>query len=359
MEYQLHQTKTEAAGMKIMDTQTTGNPINILLVEENTGDIRLFRESLVEVGESLYDLTCVRQLDDTINHLDEEKYDIVIMDLSLPDSQGFNTFISVRMHAPNIPIIVLTGNKDEDLAVKALQNGAQDYLMKGQLDGRLLRRSIRYAIERNHARQKEHRLAYFDALTDLPNRQLFLDRLSQSLSHADRYDQKVALMFIDLDGFKLVNDSMGHDMGDLLLQAVGRRLEDCLRKSDTVARIGGDEFTCILQDIEEPENVNIVAKKVIRALTSPFNLKGHEIRISGSIGVSLFPDDTENIEELIKKADTAMYRAKDRGKNNFQFFAPPGWKIPWKDKSVKAGKWVSGKVWKRGSRSEISSPGPR
>lgn len=356
MENQINQTKTETTGMRIMDTQTTSKPINILLVEENTGDIRLFRESLAEAGKARYDLTCVKQLVDTIRRLDEDKYDIVIMDLSLPDSQGFNTFISVRMHAPNIPIIVLTGNKDEDLAVKALQNGAQDYLMKGQLEGRLLSRSISYAIERNHARQKEHRLAYFDALTDLPNRQLFLDRLSQSLSHADRYDQKVALMFIDLDGFKLVNDSMGHDMGDLLLQAVGRRLGDCLRKSDTVARIGGDEFTCILQDIEQPGNVNIVAKKVIRTLTNPFDLKGHELCISGSIGVSLFPDDTENIEELIKNADTAMYRVKDGGKNNFQFFAAPGWKIPWKDKSVKAGKWVSGKVWKRGSRSEVSSP---
>jgi diguanylate cyclase (GGDEF)-like protein len=356
MEYQIN---SETSGMKVMNARTIRKPTNILLVEENTEDIRLFRESLAEAGKARYDLTCVRQLADTIKRLDEERYDIVIMDLSLPDSQGFNTFISVRMHAPNIPIIVLTSNKDEDLAVKALQNGAQDYLMKGQLEGRLLSRSIRYAIERNHARQKEHRLAYFDALTNLPNRQLFLDRLSQALSHADRYDQKVALMFIDLDGFKLVNDSMGHDMGDLLLQAVARRLGDCLRKSDTVARIGGDEFTCILQDIEQAGNVNIVAKKVIRALTGPFDLKGHEIRISGSIGVSLFPDDTEDIEEMIKKADTAMYRAKDRGKNNFQFFTAPDWKIPWKDKSVKAGRWVSGKVRRRVIRSEVSSPAPR
>lgn len=333
-----------------------GKMINVLLVEENPLDMQWCRENLTDNGEARYKLTCVTQLKDTIKCLDKDKYDIVIMDLSLPDSSGFNTFISVRMHAPNVPIIVLTAIKDEDLAVKALQNGAQDYLIKGQMDSRMLNRSVRYAIERNHARQKEHRLAYFDALTDLPNRQLFLDRLKQTLSHADRYDQKVSLMFIDLDGFKMVNDSLGHDMGDLLLQAVAKRLEECLRKSDTVARIGGDEFTCILQDIEKPGDINIVARKVISALTSPFNLKGNEINISGSIGASLYPDDTKNIDELIKNADTAMYRAKDRGKNNFQFFANPGWKLPWKDKSLKAGKWVSGKVRKRGSRDEVSTP---
>ncbi len=336
-----------------------GKMINVLLVEENPLDMQLCMENLADNGAPGSKLTCITHLKDTIKCLDQDKYDIVILDLSLPDSSGFNTFISVRTHAPNVPIIVLTEIMDEDLAVKALQNGAQDYLIKGQMDNKMLNRSIRYAIERNHARQKEHRLAYFDALTELPNRQLFLDRLKQILSHADRYDQKVALMFIDLDGFKMVNDSLGHDMGDLLLQAVAKRLEECLRKSDTVARIGGDEFTCILQDIEKPGDINIVARKVISALTSPFNLKGNEINISGSIGASLFPDDTENIDELIKNADTAMYRAKERGKNNFQFFASPSWKLPWKDKSLKAGKWVSGKVSKRGRRAEVSIHVPR
>lgn len=302
-------------------TQEISRPVEVLLVENNPGDVRLFKRNLSGAGEDQFDLTCVRKLSETIKCLDREHYDIVMMDLALPDSEGFNSFISVRVHAPNVPIILLTDNRDEDLAVRALQNGAQDYLIKGQVDGSLLKRSIRYAIERNNARQKEHRLAYFDALTDLPNRRLFLDRLNQSLSHAFRYDQKVALMFIDLDGFKDVNDSMGHDIGDLLLQSVGRRLEECLRKSDTVARIGGDEFTCILPRIERSEDVNIVAKKVIKALTTPFYLKGHKIRMSGSIGASLFPDHTKELEELVKNADMAMYHAKNHGKNKFQFFS--------------------------------------
>jgi diguanylate cyclase (GGDEF)-like protein len=128
-------------------------------------------------------------------------------------------------------------------------------------------------------------------------------------------------MFIDLDGFKTVNDSMGHDSGDLLLQAVARRLKNCLRKSDTVARMGGDEFTCILPDIKKSGDISVVAQKIIRALSSPFNINGNRIYISGSIGASIYPDDAGDVQALIKNADVAMYDAKKQGKNNFQFFA--------------------------------------
>lgn len=304
-----------------MNTQTIIKPIEILLVDDNPGDVWLFKKSLAEAGSDQYDLTCVGKLNETIKCLDKEEYDIVMLDLTLPDSQGFNTFTSVRMHSPRVPIILMAGDNDEELAVKALQHGAQDCLIKGQMDGTLLSRSIRYAIERHHARMKEHRLAYFDALTGLPNRMLFYDRLNQALSHAHRYEQKVALLFIDLDGFKLVNDSIGHDMGDLLLQEVAKRLEACLRKSDTVARIGGDEFTCILPHIEKSKDITVVAQKILRALRHPFHVKGQEINISGSIGASLFPDDTVDCEILIKNADVAMYHVKKLGRNNVYFFA--------------------------------------
>jgi diguanylate cyclase (GGDEF)-like protein len=304
-----------------MTTAVLSKPIDILLVENSPEDVKMFQDSLSETGEDHFNLTCVGRLTDTIQHLDNGEYDIIIMDLALPDSHGFNSFISVRMHAPRVPIILLTDIHDEDLAVKALQNGAQDYLMKGKVDAHLLRKSIRYAIERNNVTQKQHRLAYFDVLTNLPNRQLFKDRLSQAAVHAQRYEQKVALMFIDLDDFKIVNDTMGHDIGDLLLQSVARRLESCLRKSDTVARIGGDEFTCVLPHIEQKKDINIVAEKIIRALNTPFELKGHKVQISGSVGASLYPDDTEDIDKLIKNADVAMYHAKKKGKKNFQFFA--------------------------------------
>jgi diguanylate cyclase (GGDEF)-like protein len=292
-----------------------------LLVEDNPGDARLFRENLAESGAYQYELTCAANLDAAIRRLDNEQYDLIVLDLTLPDSRGISTLTSVRMHAPQVPVILHTTVNDEALAVTALQNGAQDYLIKGQVDGSMLSRSIRYAIERHQAGERENRMAYFDALTSLPNRRLFFDRLNQALSRAQRYDEKVALLFIDLDGFKPVNDSLGHDIGDLLLQEVARRLEGCLRKSDTVARIGGDEFTCILPHIERAGDVNVVARKIITALNSPFDIKGNKINISGSLGASLFPDDSADFEELISNADAAMYHAKKQGKNNFQFFA--------------------------------------
>ncbi len=305
----------------MMSTQVCAKPIDILLVNDDPYDIRFIKESLSDEDQTRFGFKCVGKLTDTIACLEEKEYDIIMLDLSLPDSQGFDTFSSVRMHSPKVPIVLLTGINDEELAVRALQNGAQDYLIKGQINGGELSRSIRFAIERHNANQKEHHMAYYDGLTNLPNRQLFHDRLNQALSHAQRYDQKVALMFIDLDDFKKVNDTMGHDMGDLLLQSVARRLEYCLRKSDTVARLGGDEFTCILPNIEKAEDVKIVAQKIVRALTTPFQLNGQEIQISGSVGASLFPDDTEDSELLIKNADMAMFQAKKQGRNNFKIFS--------------------------------------
>ena len=251
-----------------------------------------------------------------------------MLDHTLPASYGFDTFISVRMHAPRVPIILLSRANDEDLAVRALQHGAQDCLVKSRTDGSSICKSIRYAIERHRVmagleetRQQEYMMAYFDSLTGLPNRQLFLDRLSQSLSHAQRYTQKVALFFLDLDGFKDVNDSMGHDCGDELLKVVALRLKDCLRKSDTVARLGGDEFTCILPNIKNRRDVAIVANKIINALTTVFEFNGQSVYISASLGVSIFPNDTEDMQTLIINSDRAMYRAKKAGKNNFQFFS--------------------------------------
>jgi len=303
-----------------MITQTISKPVDVLLVEDNPGDVRLFRENLTEAGAAQYNLTCAPHLAGALRRLDDECYDVVVLDLTLPDSRGISTLNSVRTHAPQVPVILLTTINNEALALTAIQNGAQDYLIKGQVDGSMLSRSIRYAIERHQAGERENRMAYFDALTSLPNRRLFNDRLHQALSLAHRYEEKLALLFIDLDGFKPVNDSLGHDTGDLLLQAVARRLEGCLRKSDTVARIGGDEFTCILPHIERAGDVNVVARKIIIALNSPFDLGGHKIQISGSIGASLFPDDSADGEELIRNADTAMYHAKKQGKNNLQFF---------------------------------------
>ncbi|OQY97660.1 MAG: hypothetical protein B6D35_14610 [Candidatus Brocadia sp. UTAMX2] len=163
-------------------------------------------------------------------------------------------------------------------------------------------------------------MAYYDTLTALPNRNLFQDRLKVALVHAKRYKKLVAVMILDLDHFKSINDTLGHYMGDLLLKRFAERLTQCVRRGDTVARTGGDEFTILLPDLVHALNTVIVASKIIDALNQPFRLEGHEIHTTTSIGISLYPFDAESPEELIKKADIAMYLSKARGKNTYRFY---------------------------------------
>lgn len=172
-------------------------------------------------------------------------------------------------------------------------------------------------------KRDEERILYqanFDALTGLPNRSLFIDRLNQSLASMARGRKTLGLMFIDLDGFKLVNDSLGHDMGDQLLREAAERIGKCTRDGDTVARLGGDEFTVIMPNLHNARDAPVVAQRILDSLIRPFMLNGTESFVSGSIGITIFPDDAEAASELLKNADAAMYRAKEMGKANYQFY---------------------------------------
>lgn len=173
-----------------------------------------------------------------------------------------------------------------------------------------------------HRKEDEERVwrqANFDALTGLPNRALFVDRLSQAIRQSKRDGKKFALFFIDLDGFKQVNDRLGHAAGDLLLQQTAHRLVDCVRSSDTVARLAGDEFTCIVQAVHDRLDAQMVAEKILERLADPFDLEGEAAEIRGSVGIALFPDDGPDGATLLRMADEAMYRVKRRGKNSFEF----------------------------------------
>ena len=164
-------------------------------------------------------------------------------------------------------------------------------------------------------------LAFHDVLTGLPNRQLFYDRIHQSLAMSRRHDKMMAVMFFDLDRFKKVNDTLGHDIGDLLLIEVAKRLTACVRKSDTIARLGGDEFTAVLNEVEHVDQINILANKILKSLGDKFYLGEHSLNVTSSIGVALFPQDGENMETLTKHADKALYQAKGAGRNNVQFYS--------------------------------------
>lgn len=179
---------------------------------------------------------------------------------------------------------------------------------------------VRDITERKQAEQKIAHLAHYDYLTDLPNRALFLDILDHSVALAKRNQRKLAVLFLDLDGFKQINDTLGHDAGDQLLKGVSKRLCATIRDSDTVARVGGDEFILVLDNIGSDESAAQVANKIIAVLSEPFELKGQQCRVGGSIGIALFPDGAEYAENLVKQADEAMYLAKQSGKNTSRFY---------------------------------------
>ena len=182
--------------------------------------------------------------------------------------------------------------------------------------------SFRDITQRKNDEERLNYLASFDSLTGLPNRTLFYDRLSQVTSRAARTHNAVAVLFLDLDRFKNINDTFGHNFGDLLLKSVAVRLKNCIREGDTVARLGGDEFIVILDAMATPDHTYLVAEKILNALSKPFSLQEREIFITASIGIAVYPDDGENYETLVRNADIAMYRAKEEGKNNYQIYSP-------------------------------------
>ena len=284
----------------------------VLLVEDNPGDARLVQELLSETG-SQFELTHVASLTDARQQLMTEGAYCVLLDLSLPDASRLEAPMQLRAAAPDVPIVILSGLQDELLAIKAVQEGAQDYLVKGRVDGAAIGRSITYAAERKGLEMQMAHKAMHDALTELPNRTLFQDRLKHAVMRAKRHESLLGVMFIDLDGFKPINDGLGHDVGDLLLKALGRRLQEGLRASDTAARFGGDEFMVLCEDVADEQHVISIAERLQGAIAEPFMIDGHELSVSSSMGIVVSSGHDESAESLVRNADAAMYRAKRQG----------------------------------------------
>ncbi len=427
--------------------------IRILLVEDNPGDARLLREMFNEPASWKCDLTHHDSMANAVAHLGAHPVDIVLLDLGLPDAQGLGAVRRAHSAAPRLPLVVLTGLDDESLAAQALQEGAQDYLIKGQIETRGLLRALRYAIERklmeealfeekeraqvtlncigdavlstdvwghvnyinpvaesmtgwsradavghpiedvlqiidantrkgmqnptasailenktlgltpncilvrrdgvesdiedsaapihdrrgrvtgavmvfrdvSEARTLSRRMSFLaqhDSLTQLSNRMVLNDRLTQAIAMARRHGQKLAVLFLDVDRFKHINDSLGHAIGDRLLQSVSQRLLTCVRRSDTVSRQGGDEFVILLSEVARAQDAAVCADKVLLSLSTPHRIDEHDLHITVSIGIATYPDDGMDTETLMKNADFAMYEAKENGRNNYKFFKP-------------------------------------
>jgi diguanylate cyclase (GGDEF)-like protein len=299
--------------------------IHVLLIEDNPADALLLREAVWEDALASFKFTVAENLKSGLDFLRQNHVDVVLLDLGLPDSQGLQSFEAVNGAFPEKPVVVLSGTADQTLALEAVQLGAQDYLVKGPTGWEIASRAMRYAIERKRMEERLHHMATHDALTGLPNRTLFHDRLthaielSRRLSSGKNEKWELAIMLLDLDNFKSANDTYGHPQGDLLLQAVTDQLRDCVRESDTVARMGGDEFTLIFENVSGTDDAVGLVKKVLTAFDQPFQFGGHELKVTASIGISLFPRDGYDAETLLTHADIAMYRAK-RSKNTYKFY---------------------------------------
>jgi two-component system, cell cycle response regulator len=295
--------------------------IHILLVEDSASDAELVQRLLAPCRNPSFQLTRVASLAAALPMAQQGGCDIVMLDLSLPDSLGLASLRELALAVPRMPIVVWTGLDDGAAATEAMRHGAQDYLVKGRHDAALLGRSLRCALERKAFEAHLADLAYYDQLTGLVNRTLFNDRLSHGLARARRAGRRIALMFLDLDEFKTINDTLGHEAGDNVLQLVAGQLLSAVRQTETVSRFGGDEFSILIEPFDDVATATTVAERILGKLQVPVSLSGQEIRVSSSIGIALFPDHANDEKTLLRHADAAMFRAKCLGRNNFQFYA--------------------------------------
>ena len=299
-------------------------PLRLLQVEDTEDDAALVQLALTRAG---FDVLA-RRVDGAEalrRELHDSEWDLVIADYTMPGFSGTKALAIVREQHPELPFIFVSGTIGEDTAVAAMKTGAHDYIMKDNLTrlAPAVERELREAKfrrERHLANQRVAYLAYHDSLTDLPNRALFLDRLQQAILRSNRDDKGLAVMLIDLDGFKAVNDALGHHAGDVVLQEVASRLRQALRASDTVARLGGDEFAVLLPatDLNRAE---LAARKVLHDLQHPFATEGRPMMVSASIGIAAVPWHASSSDEVLQRADSAMYLAKGE-KTGYTIYNP-------------------------------------
>jgi two-component system, cell cycle response regulator len=284
-------------------------PIKILLFEDNPGDARLFFETIKEIPSQRYEIIHVNSLSAGLTALSNKTVDIILLDLGLPDSQHLDTLIKLKTQVLGVPIVILTGNDDEEIALRAVQQGAQDYLVKQKIKADVLSRVICYSIERQKLQDELRSLALIDDLTGLYNRRGFFTLAEHHLKLAERTHKNFYLIFSDIDNLKKINDDLGHLQGDLFLKKAAEILRYSFRDSDIIARIGGDEFVVLI-----PETTDYNVKSTITRLQENIKKYNKEEKknLSLSIGISNFyPNANLSLQELLDKADKNLYKDKN------------------------------------------------
>jgi len=285
--------------------------IKILNVEDDDDDAELLAFALAGASDRDYQIRRARSLSEMHGLLAASRPDIVLLDLHLPDSHGVDTVRKACVASHDAPILVLTGKNDSDIGLQAVEAGAQDFLPKQEIMGPVLKRAIDFAIQRKSVVRAAELRAATDALTGLSNRAHFIRALDAATAHADRHCHGFALAFIDLDGFKGINDSRGHAAGDEVLVTVAMRLKGVARGNDHLCRLGGDEFVILLDGIVAEDQGRMAAARYAAAFEEPVMLKsGDMVRVGASLGLALCPADGKTASALVEVADQRMYQAK-------------------------------------------------
>lgn len=300
----------------------------VLLIEDNPGDARLVNEFLDEDSFQSFDLKHLPNLNDALNYLAENEPEVVLLDLGLPDSSGIKTLQDIYLNNPQVPIVVLTGMDQDELGLQALKEGAQDYIPKNAIDGRLLVRSLHFAIQRKANESRMRELLRHDLLTELPNRRALVEELTYRLNSSSP-DTSIGVLFIDLDQFRLLNENFGNLAADSVLKLVAERLRSCFKEHDYVSRVERDEFVVLVQlsTSTKASMLTTVAEKALRELSKTLELRldGQDISVTltASIGVVSHTEEgnfARSADRLIGNAETAMDKAKSAGGNNCHYF---------------------------------------
>lgn len=295
--------------------------IKLLLIEDSPADAAHVMQLLCEAERETFAVTYEDSVAEAAKRLEDESFDAVLLELSATESAE-RGLAEIQRRAPLTPVVILCKRRERKAAENAVQHGAQDFIEEGERTGPLLERSILYAIERARAAERLAFLSCHDPLTGLANRTAFRDRLAQALARSDRGQQPGALLLVDLDSFKAVNDTRGHDVGDLLLKHVADKLRSFVRPYDVVARLGGDEFGLLLENVTEARDAGRLAERVLETIAEPFVVGNNEVFTTASLGAAIFPFDGGDPPTLVRNADLALYRAKRHGGGTTAFYTP-------------------------------------
>jgi diguanylate cyclase (GGDEF)-like protein len=302
--------------------------MDVLLVDDDTVDRAIIIRTLKKSNLSV-NITEAQTVDEGLKLYTDKVFDVVLLDYNLPLRDGIEMVVEIR-NAPrdsSTAIVMMSTSEDEELALECIKAGAQDFLIKSEISEKKLRRAILHSTTRHNLEKKLFEtykkvkvLAETDSLTGLPNRYFFDESLKLALTNNDRDNKTLALLLLDLDNFKLINDNFGHDTGDIFLKQTVATIKSCLRGNEIFARLGGDEFAITLTNLESSEQASLVAQRILSAMEVPMNIASTLIHSTVSIGIALHPENSQTSKEIFKHADIAMYRAKKWGRNQACFF---------------------------------------